>query len=390
MDFIINLIVLLIAAKVLGELCERINFPSLLGYIIAGVIAGPMVLNITAAEEIHIFAQLGIILLLFITGFTQGDIQQLLQNKKAIALVSFLGFILPYIGVMVVGLLAGFDFNTLLFFALVFSATDSGITLKSLASTGRMASRAGRVILGVTVADGVVGLIIFTAIMTYLSIGGIDVFPMVNVLVSVGIFLVFFVIMQRAVPWLVDRLDSLTVEEAHFSFAFIFMILLALVAEHFGLDGIVGAFLAGVILSRSQIGRTEFIQKLSSASYAIFIPLFFVWTGLLLNLEYLTLLSFVMVAVALIANAIGAYAAGRLCSMPDEDSILMAITLLPRGDINLVIATIGLTMVNIHGESIVPPELGQLIYSSAMLLILVAAVATPIMLRLLIKKKEAV
>jgi len=382
MEYILTLTVLLVTAKLFGELCERIGFPSLLGYISAGIIAGPMFFNIATPEDIHVFAELGIILLLFITGFTQGDVRQLIANKKAIALVSFLGFMLPYLMVLCFMPLLGFTFNQMLFFALVLAATDSGITLKSLASTGRMADRVGRVVLGVTVADGLFGLAIFTGIMSYLYMGAFDFFQMGKVLFLIILFLGVFILLQKIIPWVVRQIKHLTVEEASFSFAFVFMLFLAIVAKFFGLDGIIGAFLAGMILSRSALFETNFIKKISSASYSIFIPLFFVWTGLLLNIKSVVLIQVALVFGVLLANAIGAFVAGKVCGMKTKENIIMACTLLPRGDINLVIATIGLSMVGMTGELIIAPGPGEFIYSTTMILIVTGAVVTPLLLKI--------
>jgi Kef-type K+ transport system membrane component KefB len=229
------------------------------------------------------------------------------------------------------------------------------------------------------------GLTAFTAVMTYLRIGGIDVLEILRVLFMISIFVMIFVVMQRLVPWLVERIEHLNVEQAEFSFAFIFMIFVALLAEQFGLHGIVGAFLAGTLLADSQIGKSDFIAKLSSISYAIFIPLFFVWTGLLLNLGDITFMSFVLVFAVLAANAVAAYWASRMNGLNTRDCLMTAITMLPRGDINLVIASIGVLLVDINGKLVLPTELGKLFYSTAMLLVILAALITFVGLKIFIK-----
>ena len=201
---IINLIVLLVMAKILGEFCERIGFPSVLGYILTGILFGDMIfgrilsdliiptiglhpaisLFVFKADNIQIFAELGIILMLFITGFQQGNIQELLKRKKAIITTSTLGYFIPFAAVVCIGYIflgpLGFDFSEfsvlsfLLLLGLAVASTDSGITIKSIMSVGKLDSEPGKVMLGVTVMDGVMGLIIFTAIMTYFSMGSID------------------------------------------------------------------------------------------------------------------------------------------------------------------------------------------------------------------------
>ncbi len=387
MDYILNLILLLVAAKLFGEVSERVGFPSVLGYIFAGVIAGPMLLNFAAPHDIAVFAELGIILMLFVTGFQQGNVDELMKDFPAIMRVSILGFVFPFIAALIVGFAFNIPLNYLLLLALIVSATDSGITIRSIASVNMLATRAGKIMLGVTVSDGMMGLIAFTAVITYLRIGGIDLFEMGSVIAMIAVFMGLFLAMQRIVPWLVEKIEHLSVEQAEFSFAFVFMIAVGLLAEQFGLHGIIGAFLAGTLLARSRIGQTQFINKISSISYAIFIPLFFVWTGLLLNLSDITFMSFVLVFAVLAANAIGAYWASIMNGMSVRDRLMTSLTMLPRGDVNLIIASIGVTLVDLNGNLVLPKEVGELFYSTAMLLVIMAALITFIGLKVFVKTK---
>lgn len=387
-EFIISLVVLLVGAKLLGEVAERIGLPGVIGYIFAGIIAGPMLLGISTAGDVSAFAQLGIILMLFVTGFEQGNIEELLHNIKAIASVSWIGYFIPYAAAMAVALGFGFTMNQALLLGMIMAATDSGITLKSINSVGKLGTRAGKTMLGVTVMDGTTGLIIFTAIMTYLSVGHLDLFELGHVVLSIIVFLLVFLLIQRFIPMLIDRVEHLTVEQAEFSFAFIFMILIAWLAEVFGMHGIIGAFLAGTVLARSPIAGTNFIEKISSISYGIFVPLFFVWTGLLLDLSSLTLFSFVVVGAVLIANALAAYYSGKINHFSKDDCLLMSISMLPRGDINLILVSIAVTMVGVSGSLIVTPKLGDLMFSTTMLIVLFGAIITAILLKIFIKKEE--
>lgn len=388
-EFIISLVVLLVGAKLLGEIAERVGLPSVIGYIFAGIIAGPMVLSLSAPTDVQAFAELGIILMLFVTGFEQGNIAELMRSFRAIFTVSTLGYFIPYAAAMAIAIGFGLNFNQALLLGLIMAATDSGITLKSINSVGKLGTRAGKTMLGVTVMDGTMGLIIFTAVMTYLSVGRLDFLEIGFVGLSIISFLLVFMLIQRFIPMLIDRIEHLTVEQAEFSFAFVFMILIAILAEIFGLHGIIGAFLAGTVLARSPIAGTNFIEKISSISYAIFVPLFFVWTGLLLKLEALALMSFVVVGAVLIANALAAYFAGKINHYSEDECLLLGISMLPRGDINLILVSIGVTMVGVNGLLIISPEIGELLFSTAMLIVLMGAIITAILMKLFIKKEES-
>ena len=379
---------MLLLAKGFGEICEKIGIPSVLGYIITGIVAGPMVLKVAQPQDVQIFAQLGILFLLFITGFEQGNIRELMKDIKAIASVSMLGYFIPYAAAMAIGWFFGLTLNQLILLGLLVAATDSGITIKSIASVGKLGTRAGKIMVGVTVMDGLTGLIIFTLIMTYATLGTIDIAGIMHVLASIVAFLAIFIVMHKLVPFVVKYVEYMNVEQAEFSFAFAFVILLAITAEHFGLHGIIGAFLAGVILSDSPMGTTTFLRRISSISLAIFIPLFFIWGGLLLNFEYINPFSFAIVGGVLIANAVAAYLAGMLNNVGKEGSLLMSISMLPRGDINLVLASIAVTAVGRTGEPILTKEVGELFFSTTMLLVLLGAIITAVLLKIFIRKRE--
>ena len=385
MELIIGLVVLLVGAKLLGEVAERIGLPSVIGYIFAGVFAGPQFLNLATAGEVFAFAELGIILMLFVTGFKQGNIAELLKNFRAIATVSSFGYFFSYAAVVLVSLWAGMSFDQAILFGLILASTDLGISIEGITSAGKMGTHAGRTMLGVGVLDSAAGLLIFTLVMTYLSFGGFDPVSMGFVLLSIVAFLAMFMVLQRFVPAMIEQIEHLTVEQAEFSFAFVFMLFLAFMAQLFGLHGIIGAFLAGALLAHSPIAGTNFIEKISSISYAIFVPLFFVWTGLLLDFSALTEVSFIMAGAVLVTTAIGAYAAARLCSFSDDEGVLMGIALLPRGDINLIIASIGITTIGVGGQLLVPPDVGGFMFSSTMLIVLFAAVVTAVLMKIFVK-----
>jgi len=385
-ELIISLVVLLVGAKLLGEVAERIGLPSVIGYIFAGVAAGPLFLNVAAPGDVYAFAELGIILMLFVTGFEQGNIAELLKNFRPIAAVSSFGYFLTYAAVVLVSLWAGLSFGQAILFGLILASTDLGISIEGITSAGKMGTHAGRTMLGVGVLDSAGGLLIFTLVMTYLSAGGFDPVSMGFVLLSIVAFLAMFMVLQRFVPAMIEQIEHMTVEQAEFSFAFVFMLFLAFMAQVFGLHGIIGAFLAGALLAHSPIAGTNFIDKISSISYAIFVPLFFVWTGLLLDFSALTEVSFIMAGAILVTTAIGAYTAARLCGFSDDEGVLMGIALLPRGDINLIIASIGITTIGVGGQLLVPPAVGGFMFSSTMLIVLFAAVLTAVLMKIFVKR----
>jgi Kef-type K+ transport system membrane component KefB len=386
-EFVVTLILLLVGAKLLGEVAQRLGLPSLAGYVAAGIAAGPIGIGLASEEAVRPFAELGAIMLLFITGFEQGNIRQLFEERGAILLTSGLGYFFPFLAALVVGLAFGFPFAALLLLMVAVASTDSSTTIRTVASIGRLASRPGRILLGVVVSDSITSLMVLTTVVTFLTVGGVSLASVAQTVLLVILFLALFMLLQRFVPKLVEAVEHLTVEQAEFSFAFVFMIVLAVAAQLFGLHGVVGAFLAGVLLSHSPMSGTGLIEKLSAISYAIFIPLFFAWTGLLLDASAISLFSFVLAGAVLIANVLGVYFASRIAGLPDDDAVTSGIAMLPRGDINLVVAAIGLTLVDAAGRAVLPARVAEELYSSVILLILFSLVITALLLRVFVRRK---
>ncbi|MCK4883995.1 MAG: cation:proton antiporter, partial [Candidatus Diapherotrites archaeon] len=268
---------------------------------------------------------------------------------------------------------------------LAVSATDISVTVKTMLDLGRLNTPLGRTMLGVTILDGIVGLVVFTIAIAYIVAGNIGIFEFVKVIGSILFFFLLFFIIRRAVPKIVKKVGFFSIEESEFAFAFVFMLGLAITAELFGLHGIIGAFLAGMLLSRSALADTDFIGKLSTMSHAIFIPLFFVWTGLLVHIKEFTVFPFIIITGVLAANFVGAYIGGFIGGMKTCDRFSMAFGMFPRGGINIAIASIGITLVDSSGNLLVNGEMGSTLFSTVMLLIVISVIVGPLLLKSNIK-----
>ncbi len=385
LDILIHLILLLGLAKIFGEIMERLGLSGLLGYVLAGVICGRMVFNIVPPGEIELFSTLGAILLLFVVGFKEGNIDEMVQNKEKILTIMITGYAAPFLITMLIAFFFNMPLATMLLFAVAVSATSIGTTIKTLVDLGKINSPVGRTLLGVTVVDGIAGLIIFTAVLTYISVGQAGYFEIIKVLGSVVAFFLLFFGLNKIAPWVMNKAEYLSVEEGQFTFAFIFILFLSVVAELMGLHGVIGAFLAGIILSRSRLVETNFLEKISALSYSLFVPLFFVWTGLILEFNNLGLISFAVVGGVLLIQFLVSTTAAYVTGMKEKDRLMTGIGMLPRGGVNLVIISVGMKLTDSAGNYLIPRQVSQLIFSTVMLLILLSVLLTPTLLKFVAK-----
>jgi Kef-type K+ transport system membrane component KefB len=354
--FFLVLVAILIAAKLLGELAERLGQPAVLGELVAGVLLGASALGVipaggTEAELIHLLAELGVVLLLFEIGL-ETDLREMFRVGAASLSVATVGVVLPFL----LGYLywrhaphamSGGDVETAaIFLGATLTATSVGITARVLADLGRMSTPAARIIIGAAIIDDVLGLVILSVVSGVAS--GETVTP-VGVLWTFAVaagFLVGAVLVGRfAVPRLFDLVVRMRVRYVLPIFAVGFALGLAALADLAGSALIIGSFAAGLILS----GTNQFdtIEHEVRPVASIFTPIFFVSVGSSVNLSLLNPASAgaratLGVAAAITVLAIvGKLAAGWAAPWERFRRLVVGVGMVPRGEVGLIFADIG-------------------------------------------------
>lgn len=171
-EFLVALIAIFVAAKLFGELAERVQQPAVLGELIGGIVVGVSGLHLVdpANETIHLLSQLGVILLLFLIGL-ETDLKQLISVGGSATTVAFVGVALPLLGGFALGYLLGFRFMVSAFLGASLTATSVGITARVLSDLGHLKDAESQVILGAAVVDDIIGLVLL-AIVSTLEDGG--------------------------------------------------------------------------------------------------------------------------------------------------------------------------------------------------------------------------
>ena len=284
-NVLLSLFTLLIVSVILGEIFERIKLDAVVGYLIAGLLLGPSVLNWISPHAIEDFAIIGAILILFLAGLKEQDASALYKNKRAMFLgvgVLVITFIVIFAFLMspLMPWLSGkeYTFLQILFLALAFAVVDLGVPAKILLSKKLLNTEFGQTVLNGAVINVISGLTLLT-IMTLFFSPGLETiaYKLLGVLAFMGLFIGLF--------WLVSRLGRYMVllesEEIQFTLTFILVLVLAFLTETLGFSNILGAFLAGIIISRSYFAESKaFVEKFKAVSMGLFIPLFLGWFGL--------------------------------------------------------------------------------------------------------------
>ena len=363
-----DLAIVLLAAKAGDEACKRLGQPALIGEILAGLLIGPSVLGLVEAGEVlEVFAELGVVFILFWVGL-ETRLSDMRAVGRVAAGVGALGVIVPFLAGVGFALALGEETSTAVFLGAALAATSAGITAAVFDDLGLVGSRPARTVLGAAVIDDILALILVAVATGIAADGGFD--PLV-LAVSAGSAVAFIAFFALGGTALLRRRPQL-LHEPRFSEspllpAVILCLGLAAIAAQVGLAAIIGAFLAGMIVAESK--DREEMEREVEPLYAFFPPFFFAFIGIELSLGELAepeTLAIVagLTAIAVATKLLGAYPSAR--ALGPGEGRLVAIGMVPRGEVGIIIAGIG------AAEGVISEELFAAIVAMSVLTTLAA------------------
>jgi Kef-type K+ transport system membrane component KefB len=344
-SFLLAFAAALLGAKLLGELCERLGQPAVLGELLAGVLLGPSVLGLVPLSAgILLIAEVGVLLLLFEVGL-ETDLEELLRVGGPAMTVAVVGMALPFAGGYLLTRAAGFPTLTAIFVGAALTATSIGITSRVLSDLGLLASREGQIILGAAVADDILGLVVLAVVSQIATSGSVSAWQAgKSALLSFGFLLVAIVAGLPLGRLLVRGVGRANVRGILVAVSVAFALLAALGAQAAGSAAIVGAFAAGLVLARTN--RSDDIRRAVGPTVDVFAPIFFVAIGAQVDAAYLNPAvpanrPALLLALGLtVVGAFGKFAAGFAAWGKVRRSFIGA-GMIPRGEVGLIFAQIG-------------------------------------------------
>jgi Kef-type K+ transport system membrane component KefB len=392
---VLSLAIMLLAAKLGGHFASRIGQPAVLGELVAGVILGNLsLLGFSGLDylrddaAVDIISRIGVILLLFGVGLesTVGQMRKVGLSSLLVATWGVIGSLAFGWGVGAV-LLPDHSVYVHVFLGATLTATSVGITARVLQDLGRSQTSEARVILGAAVIDDVQGLVILAVLsgiisaanqggaLSYAAVGFIVLKAAAFLIGSLGLGVYFS-------PRLFSLASRLQTQGVLLALGLSFCFVLAWLASYIGLAPIVGAYAAGLILEdlhyRDFLHRGEHtLEELIHPISSFLVPIFFVLMGLRTNLDAFASPGVLGLASVLCVTAI----LGKLvCSLgvlgSGTDRLSVGIGMIPRGEVGLIFANIGLTL-TIAGERIVDPS----VYAAVVVMVIVTTVITPPLLQ---------
>ncbi|RDU37734.1 sodium:proton antiporter [Neobacillus piezotolerans] len=374
---ILQLAIILIASKLAGSLSVRLGQPSVLGKLLIGIILGPSVLGlVNETATLAQLSQIGVILLMFIAGL-ETDIDDFKKSGKAASFVGFGGIIFPLVGGYLVGGLYGLTTFESWFLGLLLSATSVSISVQALKELNQLQSREGTAIMGAAVIDDVVVIIALAFLMSF---AGGDVNLTTVILKKVVFFAAAILVGWKAVPWFLEKFGGLKVTETVISSALIICFVFAYFAEYTGVAAIIGAYIAGVAISVTKF-KEEVFEKVETISYSLFVPVFFTSIGISAEFsgigDNITLIV-VLTVLAILTKLAGAAFGARLSGFGWNSSMGIGSAMVSRGEVALIIASIGL-------ES---KLLTQDLFATLVVVILITTIVTPPMMKVFFSRGQ--
>ncbi len=379
---LLTLVVIYLASKLGAEAARRLDFPPVLGELVAGVIVGVSALHLvifpegdlgasdsiimavlqrlndlspdsltrifsSESEVISVLAEIGVIILLFEIGL-ESDLRQLKEVGIQATVVACVGVVVPFVA-GTAGLMAIFHVAAIpaIFAGAALTATSIGITSKVLAELGQLKSKEGQIIVGAAVIDDVLGIIVLAVVASLAKTGEIDVLNVIYLIISSTAFLVGAILLggvfNKTFVSLVDQLKTRgNVVIPAFTFAFF----MAFLGNAIHLEAILGAFAAGLVLDETD-ARSE-LDELIKPIADVLVPIFFVTVGARADLRVLNpaipenraglLIAVFLILVAIIGKVVTGWA---VFGQPGINRWAIGVGMVPRGEVGLVFAGIG-------------------------------------------------
>ncbi len=418
------LAIILMAARLFSPLTQRIGFPAVLGELLLGVVLGNLALvgvhyfDRVAADPIVAFlAELGVIVLLLQIGL-ETRLDDLVKVGLRATLVGVIGIAVPFVlGAYAVGplLLPGKSDNTYLFLGATLAATSVGITGRVFRDLGRLGMAEAKIVLGAAVIDDVLGLVILAVVSSLVQAGSVSLGQIAMIVFEAVAFLGGSIVIGRLLAkHLAGRLAQLDAGPSMlFALVLASGLFLAWLAHAIGLAPIIGAFAAGLLFEpvwlqgfetpklvqeidvllpqQEKPGLNERIREvLRKHAYHqhehmvepigyFFVPVFFVLTGMQVNLQTLADPGIVLIALgvtvaAVLGKLVAGFAAGR-----GHNAWIVGWGMVPRGEVGLIFAAVGKQL----------GVVSEAIFSVIVIMVILTTLLTPPILTLLLRRKES-
>lgn len=367
--FISDLLIILSTAFIGRLLAKKLKQPMVLADLIVGLLLSNLGI-IELSETMHNIADIGVLLLLFSTGLAV-NLNELKELAKTSTIVALLGVVIPFLLGFFTAYFFGYSFLISLFIGTSLTATSIGISSQVLTEMKMVGKRLGTLIIGSAIIDDVVGIIAMGTVVGIALTGGFEVHSLIISIASTGTFIIacltiaIYIFKALSKSFIFNQIDNHQILLPILIVGLIF----AVIAEKIGLSLITGTFMAGLVLGQTRLSKEAF-ESVSLIGHSFFIPIFFVTMGMQFNLNTFFTMGFfalLFIIVAIFGKIIGCGAGALICGFNFQESLAVGIATVPRAEVALVLANIGLKY------NVITPDIA----STVIAMIMVTTLITP-------------
>jgi Kef-type K+ transport system membrane component KefB len=382
-DFLIALTSILLFSKIFGELALKFGQNAIIGELLAGIFIGPGVLGIVSETPVlSSMSELGAIILLFEVGLST-DIKEFLKASGWAMAVAFVGVMVPYFLGYFVFLQFGLTDMQAIFAGAVLTATSVGVTMRVFIDLKCLKNEETKIVLGAAVIDDVMGLTILAVVLKFVAGGTVSFGTVAYIIGSAGLFLVLSVVAGVLIaPTVFNFISKMKQSHMVSIMGIVFCFVVSALSVKIDLAPIVGAFVAGLVLSTIKQG--EEIKEDIEPIYAVFVPIFFVLMGIKVDISVFNPFVaanreiLVLTGVLFVVAFAGKTMAGFVVLKKGINKLLIGVSMVPRGEVGLIFAGIGLKNNVFKTRD----------YSALVAVIMLTTFITPIILKYLVSKQE--
>jgi Kef-type K+ transport system membrane component KefB len=376
---LLDIAILLFVAKMFGEIAERLKVDSLVGEVLAGIVLGPILLLVKPSAALGDIAQIGIILLVFLIGLSTrfDNIKSHVYKGSILAIVACAASL---VGGFAIGWLVLGNFDTGVFLGIALMGTSTAIPVRILLDRGEFQTKVSQFLLTASMADDVITILGLSFLASYFT-GTTSVWSSFQLLfIILGFILVVVTVGAKFVNRILSLVQRLKDEQILLSIPLAIVFAVTFFAENIGIAALVGAFLAGMLMSKSAFAETVIAPKVRTIGYGFFVPIFFAYSALVIDIgllaEYWWLIV-LLTAAAILTKVISSGIVAEWMGFRHRDRNIIAVGMIPRGECGIVIAQIALTMGAITNQ----------IYGSMIVLILITVIITPILFSIVLSDR---
>lgn len=363
MDILVHLLALLIIARVVGELAERLGQPASVGEIVSGIMlvsaaawfgqALPFLEQLIASDALEAAAHIGIFFLLLLAGI-EIEPKEIAENSAVSFAVAFGGMILPLLGGfgLVWLFLPESDLKPVqaLLTGVALSISAIPAIVKMLTELGLLHTRVGAILVSAAIFDDVLGLFLLAVLLSMMESGTFpDIATLVLMLAKVTAFFAITVTLGVHVyPRISRRIKAMQAAAIEFSAITIVALAYGVLAELLGMHWILGAFMAGLYFEKTRVGRREYDEMrliCGTLTRGVLGPLFFVSIGLQVDLSAVTAVPvflLLLIAIAFLGKLLGAGIPALIAGLQRREAAIIGIGMSARGTVELILLSIAL------------------------------------------------